>query len=108
MSSRQPNNSPNGPEPKKSNTALIVIIVLAVVTLPVLCICGGAVFMFGYANIQNEQRLFDESTFDVVPMEPSIELVPPVKAVPLPIETVPPVESAPTEEPRSSDEASTK
>ena len=112
MSSQQPNNSLSGPEPKKSNTTLIVIIALAVVTIPVLCICGGAAVSFFWA-LQMErdihiEQIQNEQPINVVPSDIPTELVPPVRAVPPPIEAAPTVESAPKEESQSGDEASTK
>jgi len=113
MSSEQPNNSQSGPEPKKSNTALIVIIVLAVLTIPVLCICGlagGVAFLQSRQaeSILHERSIDSGRAIDGVPTDSPIELVPPVKAVPPPIEAAPPVKPAPTEKLQSGDEASSK
>ena len=106
MSSRQPDESPSVPEPKKSNTALIVIIVLAVLTIPALCICSGVVGIMLLWSTEGSYPL--ERIIKVAPLDPSIELVPEEKTVPPPIEAVPPVKSAPEEKPLSGDEATNK
>ena len=48
-----PQNAGGGPPAKKSNTWIIVLIVVAVLAIPTLCVCGG----FGSGmNSQNNQR----------------------------------------------------
>jgi hypothetical protein len=98
MSSEDPYKSPSGHEPKKSNTALIVIIVLAVLTIPALCLCGGAaVYVWTVPAERSIQiDLPDES-----------EAVPITDTVP-PIEAVPPIQLAPGDEPPSGDDSTTK
>jgi len=68
MSSEQPYKSPNGQEPKKSKTALIVIIVLAVLAIPVVCIFGlAAVIFFNAVRLESIQN---EPFIEVVPLVP--------------------------------------
>ena len=68
MSSEQPYESPSGLEPKKSNTVLIVVIVLVVLTISALCVCGGvAGFLFWTLRVESNQR---ELPVELVPMEP--------------------------------------
>ena len=90
MSSEQPYKSPDGLEPKKSNTVLIVVIVLAVLAIPALCLCGG-----GAAWL-----------FLAVPVESGIQIDLPAEAEAVPMtETNPPIQLGPGTEPRSSDDA---
>jgi hypothetical protein len=90
MSSEQPYKSPDGLEPKKSNTVLIVIVVLVVLTIPALCLCGGAAFFWTVRVDSGQDEPFVE--FD------SVDSVPPIEAVP-------PIEPTLGDEPRSSDDA---
>ncbi len=101
MSSEQPYKSPDGREPKKSNTVLIVIVVFVVLAIPALCICGGAAAWLFMAvrveSFQNEPPFVDGPIIEIPPIEP----VPPIEAVPS-------IESAPSDAARSGDDATTK
>jgi len=90
MSSEQPCKSPNGLEPKKSNTVFIVIVVLVVLAIPALLLCGGAAAWLSLA----------------VPVERSIQIELPVESEAVPMTEInPPIQLGPGDEPRSSDEA---
>ena len=80
MNSEQPYKSPDGLEPKKSNTVLIVIAVLVVLAIPAFCLCGGAALWMLVA----------------VPVERSIQIELPDEAEAVPMtETAPPTEAVP-------------
>jgi len=113
MSSEDPYKRPSEHEPKKSNTALIVIIVLAVLTIPALCICGGAAAWLFLAvrveSLQNEPPFVDGPIIEIPPTEPpaEIEPMPPIEAGPL-IVPAPQIEPAAGDEPLSGDEGTAK
>ncbi len=56
MSSGQPHGSPSGPEPRESNTAVIVIVVLVVLMFLGLCICGGVAALFWTLRAESTQQ----------------------------------------------------
>jgi hypothetical protein len=90
MSSEEPYKPPGTHEPKKSNTALLVIVVLLVLTIPALCICGGAAAWF----------------FLAIPVERNVQFESPDEAERVPMtDTVSPIERAPPLQPAPGDEA---
>jgi hypothetical protein len=94
MSNEQPHKSPDGLEPKKSNTVLIVIAVLVVLAIPALCLCGGGAVLFLNLRMEGGQ----DDTFIEYDSMDSMESVPDIEPVP-PIEAVPPTEPAPSDKP---------
>ena len=107
MSSEQPYKSPDGLEPKKSNSVLIVIVVAVALVIPTLCVCGGAAaWLFLTVPVESGQiEPFIE--FDSIDSVRPIEAVPRVEPVP-PIEAVPPIQPAPPIEPPPGDEGTAK